>query len=415
MPATINVEAMAFGPDGSLYVAGGPIGSALQTTPGTFEPTYKLGPTLPYQPNPTPASAIAKIDPQLKGIAAATYFGGASDSIGVITINASGNVYVGGNTGPSGLPARTPFQGAFAPSTGFLSELTGDLSTLVFSSYFGDNELFEVQGVGTDADGTVRFGGSTGRLGSAGVGHGPSNIYVDSLALAPPPALRIDAVVNAASLLDGPISAGEAIVVQGAGFGSGAQLLIGGADVPAISMTSTAITAVVPQSVALGANPGAVDVQVESGGASSNQVLIQVAATSPGIFSQDGSGFGQGYILNKDGTLNTPANPAAPGDPITIYATGVGPVSFTQGYAMTQFPVNVFVEGFYAYGVAAVMGPVNGFPGSVYQITVYVPNPAALTANNPDLANFKFPPLVGITMQIDGATSQNGLAISISQ
>lgn len=160
---------------------------------------------------------------------------------------------------------------------------------------------------------------------------------------------------------------------------------------------------------------GAVDVQVQSGGASSNQVLIAVAAASPGIFSQDGSGYGQGYILNKDGTLNTPANPAAPGDPITIYATGVGPVSFTQGYAMTQFPVNVFVEGFYAYGVAAVMGPVNGFPGSVYQITVYVPNPAVLTASNPDLKNFKFPPLVGVTMQIDGATSQNGLAISISQ
>jgi uncharacterized protein (TIGR03437 family) len=167
--------------------------------------------------------------------------------------------------------------------------------------------------------------------------------------------------------------------------------------------------------VSLGANPGAVDVQVQSGGASSNQVLIPVSATSPGIFSQDGSGYGQGYILNKDGTLNTPSNPAAPGDPITIYATGVGPVSFTQGYAMTQFPVNVFVEEFYANGLAAVMGPVNGFPGSVYQITVYIPTPAALAANNPDLKNFQFPPLVGITMQIDGASSQNGIALSIKQ
>src|ERR1019366_4039792 len=109
----------------------------------------------------------------------------------------------------------------------------------------------------------------------------------------------------------------------------------------------------------------AVGIYVVSGGAASNDVVMPVGAASPGIFSQDGSGYGQGYILNKDGTLNTPSNPAAPGDPITIFATGVGPVSFTQGYAMTQFPVNVFVEDFYANGVAAVMRPVSGLPGSV--------------------------------------------------
>ncbi len=159
----------------------------------------------------------------------------------------------------------------------------------------------------------------------------------------------------------------------------------------------------------------AAEFQVQLGGASSNQVLIPVGVTSPGIFSQNGGGSGQGYILNKDGTLNTPPNPAAPGDPITIFATGVGPVSSTQGYAVTEFPVNVFIDGFYADGVAARMGPVEGFPGSVYQITVYVPNPATLVANNPNLKNFTFPPLVGVVMQIDGVSSQNGIALSISQ
>jgi uncharacterized protein (TIGR03437 family) len=129
---------------------------------------------------------------------------------------------------------------------------------------------------------------------------------------------------------------------------------------------------------------------VQPGGASSSQVLVPVSVTS-GIFSQNGSGYGQGYILNKDGTLNTPSNPAAPGDPITIFATGVGPVSLVQCYAVT------------------------GFPGSVYQIIVYVPNPAALAVNNPSLLNFVLAPLAGVTMQIDGASSQNGLAISISQ
>jgi uncharacterized protein (TIGR03437 family) len=408
---SIGVRAMAIGPDGSLYITGSP-GTGdyqFQTTAGAFQPAPIGGSGLPDQVGSNPASAIQKMDPQLAGVLAATYFGGPYDQIGVMTFDSAGNVYIGGNTGVQGLPTRTPLQGGFGTPTGFMSELTGDLSTLLFSSYFGDAEPFAVQGVGVDSDGTVRIGGATGQPNQSAPG--PMNIWVNSLTLAPPPALRIDSVVNAASVLDGPISAGETIVVKGAGFASNAQLLIGGAVVPAISTTSTAITAVVPQNIPT----GAVEFQVNSGAATSNQVLMPVSATSPGVFSQNGNGYGQGYILNKDGTLNTPSNPAAPGDPITIYATGVGPVSFTQGYAVTGYPVNVTVDGFYANGVAAVMGPVQGFPGSVYQITVYVPNPATLVANNPNLKDFVFPPLVGVVMQIDGFSSQAGIAISISQ
>jgi uncharacterized protein (TIGR03437 family) len=142
-------------------------------------------------------------------------------------------------------------------------------------------------------------------------------------------------------------------------------------------------------------------------------MLMPVAVTSPGIFSADGTGYGQGYILNKDGTLNTPANPAAPGDRITIYATGVGPVSFTQCCAVTEYPVNVYIDTVYCDGVEAVMGPVNGFPGSVYRITVYVPNPAVLFATTDP--GFAFPPLDGVVMQINGVSSQIGVSISIAQ
>jgi uncharacterized protein (TIGR03437 family) len=217
-------------------------------------------------------------------------------------------------------------------------------------------------------------------------------------------------VVNAASLLDGAISAGETIVVQGAGFGSGAQLSIGGVTVQPVSMNGTSITAVVPANVPA----NAAVFQVTSGGASSNQVLVPVNAVAPAIFSQDGSGFGQGYILNKDGSLNTPSNPAKPGDPITVFATGVGPVSLTQGYAVSQYPVNVFVDGFFANGIEAFMGPVTGLPGSVYQIQVYVPNPATLVSANPNLQGFTFPPLVGVTMVINGVVSQYGISFSIA-
>lgn len=90
-------------------------------------------------------------------------------------------------------------------------------------------------------------------------------------------------------------------------------------------------------------------------------------------------------------------------------------MSFTNGYAVTQYPADVYIDGFHCDGLAAVMAPAAGFPGAVYQLTVIAPNPATMTASNPNLLNFMFPPQVGVVLQIHGASSQNELAISIAQ
>ncbi len=42
-------------------------------------------------------------------------------------------------------------------------------------------------------------------------------------------------------------------------------------------------------------------------------VRMPVLGSRPGIFTVDGSGRGQGAILNEDGTLNSPSNPARKG------------------------------------------------------------------------------------------------------
>jgi uncharacterized protein (TIGR03437 family) len=402
-PSGFTPESMAVAADGSLYVAG--LANTFPTTAGAFETTVATPPSLPGQSGNLPLTVIARWDSQLANVLDATYFG-AGKSNNSIVLDSTGNVYIGGGTSPEGLPTRTPIQLGFAPQTGFVSELSGDLSTLLFSGYFGDTQDFTLQGLAVSANGSVMLGGVTGNNSNTV----PFDIWVNSLMLAPPPVLRVDAVVNAASLLDGAISAGETVVVNGAGFGTNAQLSIGGVAVQPISMTATTITATVPQ----GVPAGAAEVEVTSGGASSNQVLVAVAATSPGIFSQNGSGFGQGYILNKDGTLNTPSNPANPGDPIAIFATGVGPVSIDQGYAVSQYPVNVYVDGLFCDGIEAFIVPVPGLPGNVYEIQVYVPNPATLVSANSNLQGFTFPALVGVTMVINGVSSQNGIAFSIS-
>jgi uncharacterized protein (TIGR03437 family) len=414
----VNAQAMAMGADGSLYVAGaaGTTPNLFEPTTGAFETTPRYWPMLRSQGGGITPTAIVKMDGQLHGVLAGTYFGGTyGDSINALTLDGAGNLYVGGYTSPRELPTLTPLVQGFGivpnvefslGTTGFLAQLSGDLSTLLFSSFFGDGEIFGVTGVAIGVNGSVLLGGATG-----GPLYVPSNIWVNSLSLAAPPALRIDAVGNAASYLNDPISGGETIVVSGAGFGRDAQLSMADIMVPTISISSSEITAVVPADLP----DGAAAVQVQSGGVASNAVLVAVRTASPGLFSADGGGVGQGYILNKDGTLNTPSNPAATGDRVTVYATGVGPVSFTGGYAVTQYPSNLFIGGFYCAGVAAVMGPVAGFPGDVYQLTVYVPNPAALAASNPNVPNIPFPPSVGVILQIDGASSQNGIAISIAQ
>ena len=409
-----GAAAMALAPDGSLYFAAaffslGP--SAFTPPPGGFQPGPGPGFTLPYQGNGnSPATAVIHLDPTLQTILAGTYFDSPyGNSIDTLALGSAGNVYIGGYTSPRSLPTRTPLAQGFSYSvpgegltqTGFVAELTGDLSTLTFSSFFGDNETFGVGSLAVSPDGSVILGGMTAS---------PNNVWINSLSITPPPALRLDAIENAASHLTDAISPGETILVTGAGFTPGAQLQIDGVAVSPLTVTSSAINAVVPPTL----SGTYAAVQVTSGGALSNQVLSAVTPASPGLFSADSTGTGQGYILNADGTLNTPANPAATGSRITIYATGVGPLSFTDGYAVTQYPVSVFIDGFYCNGVSAVAGPVAGFPGNVYQLTVYVPNPADLIANNPDLKNFTFPLLDGIQLRIDNNLSQYGLAISIA-
>ena len=54
---------------------------------------------------------------------------------------------------------------------------------------------------------------------------------------------------------------------------------------------------------------------------------VLVAAASPGLFTSNQAGTGQAAVVNQDGTINGPANPAPAGSTILIYGTGQGQVS----------------------------------------------------------------------------------------
>ena len=102
-----------------------------------------------------------------------------------------------------------------------------------------------------------------------------------------------------------------------------------------------------------------------------------------------------------------------------MYAVGEGPFTLSNGYVVTTETPAVFIDGFYCNGIAAIAAPVNGLPGNVYQLSVFVPDLATLVTNNPDLKNFKFPAQSSIQLVMTPSsqnlrtTSQNGIYINI--
>jgi uncharacterized protein (TIGR03437 family) len=419
----VAFSAIALDAGGNLYATGSTnTFGTFPATPGAFQtlpqPTF---PSLPSQlgPGGIGEAFVMKFDSGLSRVLAATLLGGEAYDIGqsVAVDASSGNIIVSGTTDSKAFPTRAPFQGSFAARSGFVAGFDSNLSQLLFSTYLGDDRSFSSRGAIPDGSGNILLAGSTLTAANSFLRDDPgypftigNTVIANKIALRPAPAIRLDSVVNFASQMGLGLSPGESISAVGDGFGPDAQLLVDGTPLQIVSVSQNRIVAVVPTDAA---TSGARQVTVSSGSTSSNAMYMPSAPASPGIYSVDGSGFGQGYILNADGTPNSPSNPTTAGAPITIFATGVGPFTTVNGYAVTDLPVAVFVDGFYANGIAAVMKQVPGQPGNVYEIGVYVPDPASLAAQNPDLKNFKFPPQVPVTMILGGVGSQRGIALSV--
>jgi uncharacterized protein (TIGR03437 family) len=404
----VAISSIALGNDGNLYATGNVAGGGgLLTTPGAFQ-------SVPLRNGPGTNAFVLKLNGTLSKILGATLLGGeVFDSGNSVALDSTGHVIVSGYTDSTAFPTRAPFQGSFAARCGFVAGLDSNLSSLLFSTYVGSTP-FIVQGAVPDGDGNLLVAGTTQTSGNAYLYDDagfpytqPSTVIVNKIALPPAPTVRLDAIVNYASRLGVPLSPGEAIQANGSGFGPDAKLLLDGNPIPLVFANSDLIVAVLPNDLQ---TSGSVQIIVSTNGSSSNPVNMPTAAASPGIYSANNSGFGQGYILNADGTRNSQSNPATPGKPITIFATGVGPVSNSGPYVVTDQAVAVFIDGFYVSGIAAVMKPAAGLPGQVYEISVYAPNLAQLFSQDGS-PNPAIPPQVSVTLYIGSVQSQQGIEV----
>lgn len=153
-----------------------------------------------------------------------------------------------------------------------------------------------------------------------------------------PPAVA--AVVNAASLLGGPVAPGEIVSVFGSNLGpvapagvrldsngrvtsqlAATRVLFDKTAAPLTYASDKQINAIVPFSLA---GNSRTLLTVECFGLRSEVVVLDVVQAAPGVFTLDGSGRGRGAILNQDGTQNSAASPASPDSIVVLYATGAG-------------------------------------------------------------------------------------------
>lgn len=99
-------------------------------------------------------------------VISATHFGGSGDEVSEthsIALDSAGNVFLGGGTSSSDLPARnTGAQPAKANlNDGFVAKLTGDLATVLASTYQGGSDGDGGEGVHIAHDNTVYIAGPT--------------------------------------------------------------------------------------------------------------------------------------------------------------------------------------------------------------------------------------------------------------
>jgi uncharacterized protein (TIGR03437 family) len=270
-----------------------------------------------------------------------------------------------------------------------------------------------------DAAGTfLKFVPLTG----SSIPYGIVDLAVASSQVAASPQFTGAGLTGAAGYVPGGIAPGEIIAIFGSAMGpdtlaplqlnasgqvattlAGTRVLFDGIAAPVIYTWNKQLSVVVPYSVAPKAS---VAVVVEYAGIASPPVTMLVTSSAPGIFTANGSGTGQGAILNQDGTLNSAANPAPKGSVVVIFATGEGqtnPGGVDGKLAAVPLPapllpVNVDIGAAAADVLYAGAAPT--LVAGVLQVNVRVP------ATAPSGSAL-------ILLRIGNATSQPGVTLAI--
>jgi uncharacterized protein (TIGR03437 family) len=245
------------------------------------------------------------------------------------------------------------------------------------------------------------------------------------------PSINPGGVVNAVSYVGGAITPGEVVAIFGSGFGAApvtaaapengfypfgvgrTQVLFNGYPAPITAVAPNQINAIVPNELD---SVTTASVQVEVDDALSLPASMPVATAVSGLSTLDMSGSGEAAVVNQDGSINSPGNPAARGTIVSFYGTGFGALStqlddvtfasllpfgtvmISPPYPLAQAPVALTIGDQSAQVLYAGAAPflANG----VFQVNAQVPTGIA-------------PGNIGVKLSVGGIVSSQNVTVAV--
>jgi len=379
---------------GNALITGFTQGFTTGATPGAYQTKLvdTCTPSLVIHGPPYTGSGdafVLKLNGTFSNAGFLTYLGGScNDGGNSIALDPSGNIWVAGSTSSPDFPLKDPFQvtGLVSSTAGFVSELNGDGSQLLFSSLSEGSVL-------ALAPGSVFLAGSSGPSASV--------VRIDPAKSAAVGINSVVPVVNFPPTTTSPafvgIAPGQLIQIKGHNLGptskASAQLDASGRlpfilgntivffdNVPAalLSVEATSITCFVPFEV-----NATTKITVRSDGQLSNAVKAGLFSSAPQVLT----------ITNQDGSMNSADHPAKAGSAIALYVTGLGETNPPGADGLLNaapLPVplvgiSVYFDGSQTPATVEFVGAAPGMIAGISQVNVRVPaggsTPGGLSVN----------------------------------
>jgi uncharacterized protein (TIGR03437 family) len=261
----------------------------------------------------------------------------------VVAVDSTGSPWIAG-IGSINLPLVNEIQASFIG--GFIAQLNSAGTAYQFSSFFG---CYSVFAIAPTPAGSMWIAGPPcpGDFPNIAPLSTNAGSFIARIDPAPPAAQlgvpRIDGVYNAGSFqLGNAIAPGEVVTLIGAQLAASAQTA---ATVPLpTSLSDVSISIAGTRAPLFYASPGQINFEVPTGlslgiadmavirGANVTHRAVNLVSSVPGIFFVNGV---PAVTHSKDFSLVTAANPATPGEYISVFCSGLGPTnpSVTAGQA----------------------------------------------------------------------------------
>ncbi len=384
----------------NAYVFGIP-GSSFPTTPGSFQSSSSS----PWNPGLYGIAFLAKLNSTGTDLIYSGLFASASR----FGVDSAGNAYVTGLAGPDFPATQGALQRCVAGggTNMFITQLD-PAGKLAAASYLGGTSYDYPTGLTVADDGSVYLAESVQspdfpgleNTAAQGLLLAVSNLFISNPNNTDLPCLT-EVAQNSASLAYSPVAPGELITLRGLDLGpdvgvaqevdatghlgteiGDVQVFFNNMPAPLLYVQAEQLNVQVPWELA---GLATAQVQVEYQGRFSNMGTLTIQNAAPALFRifptppASGNPPFPGAILNQDGTVNSPSNPAAQGSIVSLFGTGGGvtvpggitgeiaPIS-SLGY-LTQ-RVQVQLSRYFADVVYA--GPAPGLISGVFQVNIRV-------------------------------------------